>query len=208
MNYLDFRKSVEDFPLFETRDLRLFLGEKFSKSILNNLEFWRKKGYLMRIRKGLYLPADLLFKISPISIASKIYYPSYVSMESAMGYYGIIPEAVFTTTSITTRKTKKIFVEKLGSFTYQKIKKEAFGGYETHKDRNLSYNLALPEKSLVDFLYLNRGILNGSREQFKSYRFNEDYKFSKKNLIEFMEKFKNNKLSFLVKSFIKNYVAK
>jgi len=49
-------------------------------------------------------------------------------------------------------------------FSFQKIKKEAFGGFETVLREGVSSNLAVPEKAVVDFLYLNRNILNGSRE--------------------------------------------
>jgi len=207
MNYFKFRKKIEELPLFETRELRLILGKEFNKSFLNNLKNWENKEYLIRIRKGLFLPADLKSAVSPMMLAAKIYAPSYVSMESALGYYGIIPEAVFTTTSITARKTVSFTTKDFGKFSYQKIKREAFGGFETHKENNISFNLALPEKALVDFFYLNRNILDGSKKQFASYRFNEEFKYNKKRLVKFADFFKNKKTAELVNKFIKYYVA-
>jgi predicted transcriptional regulator of viral defense system len=199
---------MEEFPLFSTRDLKLLLGAGFSRSFLNNLENWRKKGYILQLGKGLYILGYLRYAVDPITLASKIYEPSYVSLESALGYYGIIPEAVFTTTSVTSRETKTVKND-FGKFSYQKIKKEAFGGYETIKKKefNISFNLALPEKALVDFFYLNRNILDGSRLQFEGYRFNDEFKYNKNRLIKFSRVFKNKKVSLLTNNFIKFYVA-
>jgi len=207
MNYLSFRKKIEELPLFETRELRLILGKEFNRSFLNNLKNWENKKYLIKIRKGLFLPDDLKSAVSPMALATKVYSPSYVSMESALGYYGIIPEAVFATTSVTTRKTASFTTKDFGKFFYQKIKREAFGGFETRKENNISFNLALPEKALVDFFYLNRNIMDESREQFASYRFSEEFKYNKSRLIEFANFFKNKKVKELVNKFIEYYVA-
>jgi predicted transcriptional regulator of viral defense system len=206
MNSIEFSQKLKDFPLFSTKDLRLILGADFSRTLLNDLKNWEKKGYIIKIKKGLYLLKDFKYAVDSSVVSSKIYEPSYVSMETVLSYYGIIPEAVFTITSVTARKTKN-FKNELGTFSFQKIKKEAFGGFETRKKENISYNFALPEKALVDFFYLKRNILNGDKIQFEGYRFNEDFKFNKKRLLDFAESFKNKKLNFIVNQFIKYYVA-
>ncbi len=207
MKYLDFRKKIEELPLFETRELRLVLGKEFNRSFLNNLKCWERKNYLIKIRKGLYLLADIKAKISPFMLAAKICFPSYVSLESALSYYGIIPEAVFTTTSVTTRKTATFATGDFGQFSYQKIKKQAFGGFVKYRENHISYNLALPEKALADFFYLNRNILNGSKEQFASYRFSENFKYDKKRLLRFSRVFENKKLIKLTNNFIQYYAS-
>lgn len=206
MNYFEFRKKAENLPYFETKELRLVLGADFSTTTLVNLKNWVNKGYLVMLRRGLYIIAEATKKFDSMVYATKIYSPSYVSMEMALSFYGIIPEAVFTVTSITTRKTKK-FKTSLGNFSYQKIKTEAFGGFEAKKQEEISFNLALPEKAVVDFLYLNRNVLDGTLEQFRGYRFNEDFKFDAKKLLNFSEAFENKKVLFLTKNFIKYYVA-
>ena len=206
MNYFEFKEKIEELPFFETKELRLVLGDRFTSSMLVNLKNWVNKGHLIMLRRGLYVIAEEARKADPMSFATKMYQPSYVSMEKALNIYGIIPEAVFTVTSVTTRKTKA-FGTKLGNFSYQKIKKEAFGGYETKNNGKISFNLALPEKALVDFLYLNRDILNGDREQFQGYRFNEEFKFDVAKLRSFAEVFQNSKLSFLTKNFIRYYAS-
>jgi len=158
------------------------------------------------LRRGLYIFSEIKNGIDTMTLATKIYPPSYASLETALSFYGIIPEAVFTTTSVTTRKTKE-FKNSAGNFSYQKIKKEAFGGFETKSQNGISFNLALPEKALVDFLYLNRNTLNGELVQFQSYRFNEDFKFNIDKLVSFAEAFQNKKVTELTNKFIKYYVA-
>lgn len=207
MNYFEFKRKIEELPFFETKELRLVLGNEFKGSMLVNLKNWIRKGHLIMLRRGLYIIAEEAEKTDPMSLATKMYQPSYVSMEKALNFYGIIPEAVFTVTSVTTRKTKE-FNTKLGNFSYQKIKKEAFGGYETKKNGKISFNVALPEKALVDFFYLKRNILNGDLEQFHGYRFNEDFIFDAKKLLSFAEAFQNKKVMLLTRNFIKYYVAK
>lgn len=208
MNYIEFRQKMEEFPLFNTKELRLILGAEFKRSFLNNLENWKKKEYLLQLRKGLYLLGHLKHAVDPMILASKIYAPSYVSLETALGYYGIIPEAVFTTTSVTSRETKELSND-FGKFTFRKIKKTAFGGYETIQKREfgISFNLALPEKALVDFFYLNKNILDGSQLQFESYRFSDDFRYDKNKLTRFAKAFENKKVLELTNNFIKFYVA-
>jgi len=206
MNFIEFKQRNQELPCFETKELKLILGSDFSNTTLVNLKNWIKKDYLIMLRKGLYVFSDFAWNADMMIFAAKIYPPSYISMEMALNYYGIIPEAVFTATSVSTRKTKE-FKTPLGNFSYQKIKKEAFGGFEAKNENGVSYNLALPEKAVVDFLYLNRHILSGDKEQFASYRFDKDFKFSEKKLLEFAKVFQNEKVLFLTQKFIE-YVAK
>lgn len=207
MNFFDFRKKIEELPFFSTKELRILFPQEFNRSFLNNLKNWTSKGYLIKIKKGFYLPSDLAAGLDPSLIASKTYFPSYVSLESALGHYGIIPEAVFTTTSITTKKTFSFTNKSFGNFSYQKIKKEAFGGFITHRRNNISFNFALPEKALVDWLYINRNRLDGEKEQFLSYRFNEDFNYNQKKLKKFAKLFSNKKTTMLTNNFIKIYAT-
>ena len=206
MNIFEFEKKIKDLPYFETKELRLILGAYFTKTTLVNLKNWIKKGHLIMLRRGLYLTAEEALKNNSMALATKIYPPSYVSLEMALGFYGIIPEAVFTITSVTTRKTKS-FKTPQGNFSYQKIKKTAFGGYEAKKAGKISFNLALPEKAIVDFFYLNRNILNGELTQFQGYRFSQDFKYDKKKLLAFAKVFQNKKVLLLTHNFIRHYAS-
>lgn len=206
MKFLDFQKKMADYPYFETKELRIVLGGEYRHSMLVNLKNWTKKGLITMFRRGLYGFSDAISKVDILPLATKLYAPSYVSMECALSWYGIIPEAVFTVTSVTTRKTKR-FKTSVGNFQYRKIKKQVFGGFETRSEKGISFNLALPEKAVVDFLYLNRNLLEGSREEFLGYRFNEEFSFDAVKLTYFAEAFGNKKVLSLTKNFIKQYVA-
>ena len=94
MKYLDFKNKVKDFPVFSSSQLSAF-GEK--EAILRNqLSYWKKKGLVLEIKKGLYVLNEHDRKITPSRylLANQIYAPSYVSTEFAMGYYDLIPERV------------------------------------------------------------------------------------------------------------------
>lgn len=114
------------------------------------LETQTKEGLFMRLKNGLYaLKTDLP---SEEEIANKLYMPSYISFEYALGYYGLIPEMSYTITSATTKPTR-LFVLNNISYRYQSIKDEAYNGYLLKKANNVAFLIAEPEKALVDYLY-------------------------------------------------------
>ena len=121
----------------------------------NTLSRWVKKGYLIKLRNNLYTFSELKsFNNIHFYIANRIYRPSYISLHSAMTFYGFIPESIVQTTSVSAMKTKR-FENSLGSFSYKKLKPQLFFGY-THlkftKDKTIL--MAAPEKSILDLLYL------------------------------------------------------
>jgi predicted transcriptional regulator of viral defense system len=208
MRYYEFEQRMKDFPVFTTKELKLILGKNFKRSLLNRFADWKKKGFIFKLRRGVYAMGKLEGEAKPSVLASKIYAPSYISLEMALWQYGIIPDVVSTVTSVTTRKTAS-FQNAFGNFSYQKIKKAAFGGYETRRDENgISYNFALPEKALVDFFYLNRNIVGGSKEQFKSYRFDDEFSgYNRQKMLKYAKAFGNKKVLFLAQEFLKYYAA-
>ena len=109
------------------------------------------KKFFTKLRNGLYALGD--DRPSTYFVANKLYRPSYVSLETALSYYGIIPETVYSITSVTSKPTQEF--ETLGmNFTYTRIKQVAFQGYVTQKENDQAYFIAEPEKALVDYLYL------------------------------------------------------
>jgi hypothetical protein len=93
MNYFEFKKKIEELPFFETKELRLILRDEFTGSMLTNLRNWVKKDHLIMLRRGLYTIAEDVKKMDSMVFATKMYQPSYVSMEMALNFYGIIPES-------------------------------------------------------------------------------------------------------------------
>jgi predicted transcriptional regulator of viral defense system len=153
MNYIAFQKRFGDFPLIDMRDV----FSVFPRFDRRRISEWQKKGYLQRVANNFYIfPDQPLDEQKLFYIANKIYEPSYVSLETALGYHGLIPEAVFGIFSVSTSKTKTTdatFGTLKASFYYKKIKKNLFFGYSLKKSGGNSFLIADPEKALLDFLY-------------------------------------------------------
>lgn len=117
----------------------------------------------MKIRNGFYrlagLPvqgeAELFF------IANRLYAPSYVSLQSALSWHGLIPEGVFSTTSVTTLKTQS-FQTPLGHFTWKKLKPALFFGFRLEAFGDYLCKVADPAKTLLDLLYLTPNLSDES----------------------------------------------
>ena len=151
MNYLDFRDKLLPLGCFNIQQVLLW----FPNFDRTNLLRWVNKGYITKLRNEHYAFSEC--KQIPdfqLLIANKIYKPSYISLHSAMSFYGMIPEMVVQTTSVSTLKTAR-FTNSFGEFSYNNIKEELFFGYEPKvlKD-NRSILFATPEKALLDLLYL------------------------------------------------------
>lgn len=111
-----------------------------------------KQGECFQIARGLYetdknVPGHLL--------AGSIYGPSYISFEYALGFYGMIPEAVYTITNATFEKKKKKKYETVfGTFTYRDVPSAAFPlALRLVQEGEYFYRIAEPEKALCDQLY-------------------------------------------------------
>ncbi|MCG8431219.1 MAG: hypothetical protein MJA29_08595, partial [Candidatus Omnitrophica bacterium] len=155
MNFTEFREKTQDWPLIPAREA-VRLGRE-PQAMRNQLTRWQKRGLLVALKRGLYLLNARDRKVQPgrFFLSNQLMTPSYISMESALQYYGFIPEAVADVTAITTRKTVR-FGNDAGMFLYQHIKPEAFRGFLSKRDESgQEFFIASPEKAVVDFLYLN-----------------------------------------------------
>jgi hypothetical protein len=119
-----------------------------------------RKGYIVRVKKGLYVFGNS-FQRSPYSrevMANLIYGPSYISLEYAMQYHGLIPERVEVVTSVTTGRSRK-FTTPVGGFSYRMIPLSAFrcGMDRIELDDGRAFLMATPEKALSDKLVSLRG---------------------------------------------------
>lgn len=127
-----------------------------------------KRGHVIRIKKGLYVwgqdvdPAPFSNEI----LANLIYGPSYVSLEYALSFYGLIPERVATVTSVTFKKTKT-FATPVGQFSYEHINQEAYAaGIRLQIEGRQSFLIATPEKALLDMIAL-RGVSDSLLEDLR-----------------------------------------
>lgn len=129
----------------------LFTSYKYPQKKIANLE---QKGSLIRLKKGLYVVSPMVSNqlLSVELIANHLYGPSYVSMQAALRYYGLIPESVHTTTSLTF-KTAKIYNNSIGRFEYIHCTSDYYSiGIRQVVDNDCAYLIASPEKALCDLI--------------------------------------------------------
>jgi len=117
---------------------------------------FHKNGILTSVKQGVYLIHNDLVPCpySKLLLANMIFGPSYISLETALSYYGFIPEKVESITSISFAQNK-IFNTAVGIFTYHHISNKIYPYHVTLQniDDNVSILMATPEKALLDFLY-------------------------------------------------------
>nr|WP_302830458.1 hypothetical protein [uncultured Bacteroides sp.] len=109
---------------------------------------------IIRLKRGLYVCSpEVTGKIlSTELIANHLYAPSYVSMSSALRYYGLIPEGVYIKQSMTLKHSRD-FDTSLGRFEYTHISKKAFSvGLTNIRNDDYAFVMATPEKALCDLI--------------------------------------------------------
>lgn len=113
------------------------------------------QGILVRLKRGLYRRSGYLEKSKshPFETSGFLYWPSYVSLESALSFHGLIPEAIYTTTCVTTQRPK-IIVNPLGRFEYKYLPHNNFFiGVERVEEGTSVYFIANPWKAICDYIY-------------------------------------------------------
>ena len=89
MQYLGFHKRFHALPIFSVNDVLKSEPDFDSKQLV----YWQKKGYLQKIINRWYCFSDeILNEHDLFFVANRIYYPSYISIERALGYYSLILE--------------------------------------------------------------------------------------------------------------------
>jgi predicted transcriptional regulator of viral defense system len=151
VNYIEFKDKMFDLACFSNDQVYAW-QPGFDR---NNLSRWTKKGLLIRLRQGYFTFPE--YKSKPDYawyFANRMYRPSYISLHSALSFYGIIPESVIQITSASALKTA-YFVNPFGEYSYKTIKKELMFGFilKTIPDGR-TLQIAEPEKALADLLYL------------------------------------------------------
>jgi len=135
-----------------------------------------EKGVLTKIRRGIY---QLVFsEINIPKVANQLYYPSYLSFESALSKYGILSQIPYTQTFATTKKSKKMTLLDT-EVEFRQIKEELFFGYTM----NAGIYIAEKEKALLDQLYMvSRGRGNLDIKELDLQNLDKDlfYKYSQK----------------------------
>ena len=195
MTFLEFHKAMASFIVFSNKDI---MGI-FRSIDRRRLYEWNKKGYITLLKNGYYIFTNFL-EVPNVSflVANCIYEPSYISCEYALSYYSIIPESVFTITSVSSKKTAN-FKTRVGDFTYRNIKPSLFTGYDFVKIHfypegkilKRSVLIASPEKAFFDYIYYKSG--NLTEKDIEEFRFDADSvkKMDRKILKKYLTHVKN-----------------
>ena len=146
---LDQKLAKVGLKMFSDRDFQRVAGvSKTAASFL--LMRYAKRGYLRRLKRGLYAAPSRM--PSRWAIANRVYSPSYISLSSALSYYGLLPESVYSVTSVTTKSTREFQVDET-AYRYRTLKRSAFGGYRAVEIGGDTVLLAEKEKAAADYLY-------------------------------------------------------
>jgi len=131
-----------------------------------------KKGEIVRLKRGLYVVDEIYSNAKPSVelVANLLYGPSYISMDYALSYYGLIPERVYEVTSMTTKQVKS-FATPLGRYTYIKTSACLYGiGLETQQGSDETYHMmASKEKALCDKLLYTKKLTIRSQKAMRVY---------------------------------------
>ena len=124
------------------------------KSADKKVTWLEKQGIIIRLKRGLYVinPEYSGKTLSSELIANHLYAPSYISMSTALRYYGLIPEAVYVHQSMTVKHSRS-FQTPVGSYDYKYISREAFSiGVRSMHKGDYAFLIASPEKALCDLI--------------------------------------------------------
>ena len=167
MRFREFESKIRMLPAFNLNDVRK-LDPGFHRQQLN---YWHNQGYIKPLAGGYYILADrTLDEMVLFMVANRIYEPSYVSLESALAYYEVIPETVLGVTSVSSRKTKQ-YESAWGVFSYRSVKPQYMIGYQViEKSPGIKFKIAYLGKAVLDYLYLHSDVDSGA--DFEELRWN------------------------------------
>lgn len=190
MKLNEFKKRMQK-DIFTTAEAHVVAFKENPKLINLQLHQWKKGGYIIPLKRGVFMFADK--KLDPAQVAKNLYAPCYFSLEYVLSLHGIIPEAVFSYTLVTIKKTRQ-FKTPAGRFIFQTIKKEAFTGFDPKTF------MAEPEKAFVDYFYLNSSRLKADNVFWEESRLN-GAELNFKKVMRYAKIFKSKKLITLLTSF-------
>jgi predicted transcriptional regulator of viral defense system len=178
--------------VFSVRDAKKAFPSFDSKRLVE----WQEKGYIKKLINKWYLFSQvrvseyLLYRIS-----NCLHHPSYISLESALSFYNLIPEAVYSQQAVSTRKTIS-YETVAGNFNYKAIKPDYFFGYQILHQEGLPLLMAETEKAIIDYFYFNAKLQ--TIEDIEALRLNAQELHSRLNwekLLQYSAVFNSNTLN-------------
>ena len=165
----------------------VYAGETNPDALQAQLSRWIRAGCLIKLARGKYAIAPPYRKADlPLEhVANRLVYPSYVSLESALAWYDLIPEAVAVVTSVTTARPR-VLENALGTFRYRHIRRELFWGFTSENLQGQECVIALPEKAILDLFYFRPGV--ATAEEIRGMRFQNLDRLDEKRLLAFADR--------------------
>ncbi|MFV1917278.1 MAG: hypothetical protein ACC618_02260 [Patescibacteria group bacterium] len=160
--------------VFTLNEIALITGELNRNNLKARLNYYVRKGLLRSVRKGIYVKKEY----EPFELATKIYTPSYISLESVLEKEGVIFQH-YSTIFVVSYLTRKISVDSL-EIQYRKIKERVLlssKGIINFKN----YSIASPERAYLDAIYL-----------YRNYHFDNPEVLDKKKINEIKPIYKND----------------
>lgn len=201
MSFLEFKDKMFDLACFSINQVYAWQPD----CDRNNLTRWVRSGYLVRLRQGYFTFSE--YKKKPdysFYFANRIYRPSYISLHTALAFYGMIPEAVVQITSVTSLKTAS-FRNDFWEYSYNTVKENLMFGYELKPMTDgRTIQFASPEKALLDLLYLYS--FYDSEQELEELRLDEDYlhdDLNKDLLMDYCTRFQSKALDKRIKMLFK-----
>jgi predicted transcriptional regulator of viral defense system len=154
MKFEELLGLIGELPVFPSS--LLLAGARDPADVRRQLARWKASGKIIQLRRNVYTLAEPWRRVRPhpFVIANALHAPSYVSLQSALAYHGMIPEAVPVTTSVTTRRPAE-FRTPLGRYVFRHVRRQAFFGYgRVAVLDDQAALLADPAKALLDLVYL------------------------------------------------------
>lgn len=183
-------------------DIKKLLAKDYSSvEIKKRISLLSKRGWLVRIKRGVYAVADIeshnFANISPLQVSRVLVPDSYVSFEYALIHHGLFDQLPGRLTAVTPTRNKKFDFQGI-DYRYVKIKSELYFGFETVTFDNLRANVAELEKAFLDYLYFRLDTYSvdlvleklkegeGDLDFYKLQSFVEKYPFSVKRRLGFL----------------------
>jgi len=192
MKWDHFIRLMGELPLFDLPTAVLLSGEARTQ-VTVQLSRWARAGCIIPLRRGLYALSDPYrrVRLSPLQVANEVYRPSYLSCLWALSFFGLVPDAVSTYQSVTTRVTRR-FDNALGTFAYASLKRDLFWGTATRQIDGVSVSIAEPEKALLDLFHLTSG--EWTLDRLREMRFQQLDLIDRERLVNFADRWESPRL--------------
>lgn len=154
MNIQLLQTSQPGRQIFTVADAQRWFPDIKPLSVEIQLHRWEKSGLLRRIARGIY--SLVTYQMEEFAVAAALREPSYISLESALNAYGMLPDVPQGVTSVTTSPSRR-YATSVGVCSYHQLAIRYFFGFEgARTPLGLPYRIATPEKALLDYLTAHR----------------------------------------------------